>query len=268
VVCRSAEARAAGCQPVNIFGDVPIDPAGWNYIAPRNGPMQHTDSSQNVASVNFNGELAQGWAGPVSMAFGAEYRREKYAVHGDPYGAGVAHESPYSPAHPQDPTLLATGDNWFAGNYHNGQGSFNVKEAYVELNIPLVKSATLGEASLNVADREEKYSTAGHARAWKLGAAWQTPVDGLRLRAVSSQDVRAPNLSELYAAMTVTNQAVNNAQGSSIQIQQRNVGNPNLKPETARNNSFGIILSQPQWARNINLSVDYFDIKVDNVISP
>ncbi|QBE65883.1 TonB-dependent receptor plug domain-containing protein [Pseudoduganella lutea] len=267
VVCRSADARAAGCRPINIFGDVPIDLAGWNYIAPRNGPMQHTDSSQNVASVNFNGELAQGWAGPIAMAFGAEYRREKYAVRGDPYGAGVAWESPYSAAYPQDPTLSVTGDNWFAGNYHNGQGSFNVKEAYVELNIPLVKSATLGEASLNIADREEKYSTAGHARAWKLGATWQTPVDGLRLRAVSSQDVRAPNLSELYAAMTVTNQAVNNAQGSSIQIQQRNVGNPNLKPETARNNSFGIILSQPGWARNFNLSIDYFDIKVRNVIS-
>lgn len=267
VVCRSTAARAAGCQPVNIFGDVPIDPAGWNYIAPRNGPMQHTDSQQNVASVNFNGELAQGWAGPISMAFGAEYRREKYAVHGDPYGAGVAYESPYTASHPQDPTLSATGDNWFAGNYHNGQGSFNVKEAYVELNIPFLKSATLGEASLNIADREEKYSSAGHARAWKLGATWQTPVDGLRLRAVSSQDVRAPNLSELYAAMTVTNQAVNNSQGSSIQIQQRNVGNPNLKPETARNNSFGIVLSQPAWARNFNLSIDYFDIDVKNVIS-
>jgi outer membrane receptor protein involved in Fe transport len=142
-----------------------------------------------------------------------------------------------------------------------------VKEAYVEFNIPFLKSATFGEANLNIADRQEKYSTAGHASAWKIGATWKTPVDGLRLRAVSSKDVRAPNLSELYAAMTVTNQAVNNNQGSSIQIQQRNVGNPNLKPETARNNSFGIVLSQPGWARNFNLSVDYYDIKVKDVIN-
>jgi len=267
VVCRSAAARGAGCRPINIFGDVPIDPAGWAYIAPRNGPMQHTDSSQDVASVNFNGEVWEGWAGPVSMAFGAEYRREKYAVHGDPYGAGVSAQSPYDAGYPQDPTLSAGGDNWFAGNYHNGAGTFNVKEAYVEFNIPFLKSDRWGEANLNVADREEKYSTAGHASAWKIGATWKTPLDGLRLRAVSSKDVRAPNLSELYAAMTVTNQAVNNAQGSSVQIQQRNVGNPNLKPETARNNSFGIVLSQPGWARNFNFSVDYFDIKVKNVIS-
>ncbi|USX18205.1 TonB-dependent receptor [Oxalobacteraceae bacterium OTU3REALA1] len=267
IVCRSAAARAAGCRPINIFGNNPIDAATWNYIAPSNGPRQHTDSSQNVVSANINGTVAEGWAGPISMAFGAEWRREKYSVYGDPYGAGVADESPYSASYPQDPTLSVTGDNWFAGNYHNGKGSFNVKEAYVEFNIPFLKSATWGEANLNLADREEKYSTAGKARAWKLGATWQTPIDGLRLRAVSSADVRAPNLSELFAATTVTNQAVNNNQGQSIQVQQRNVGNPDLKPESARNNSFGIVLSQPSWARNFNLSIDYYDIKVKNVIS-
>jgi iron complex outermembrane receptor protein len=188
-------------------------------------------------------------------------------VYGDPYGAGVEMKSPYNSTYPFDPTLSTTGDNWFAGNYHNGTGAFNVKEAYVEFNVPFLKSDTWGEANLNIADREEKYSTAGKARAWKLGATWKTPIDGLRLRAVTSRDVRAPNLSELYAATTVTNQAVNNAQGQSVQIQQRNVGNPALTPEVARNNSFGVVLSQPSWAKSFNLSVDYYDIKIDHVIS-
>jgi outer membrane receptor protein involved in Fe transport len=267
VVCRDAGARANGCQPIDIFGDVPINMAGWSYIAPLNGPMQHTDSSQNVVSANVHGDLLEAWAGPVSMAAGAEWRREDYSVYGDPYGAGVDLQSRYGPSYPLDTTLAAGGDNWFAGNYHNGRGAFNVKEAYVEFNIPFLKSATLGEANLNIADRQEKYSTAGNANAWKIGATWKTPIDGLRLRAVSSKDVRAPNLSELYAAMTVTNQAVNNSQGSSVQVQQRNVGNPDLKPEVARNNSFGIVLSQPAWARGFNLSVDYYDIKVRNVIN-
>jgi outer membrane receptor protein involved in Fe transport len=267
IVCRDADARANGCQPIDILGAVPINMAGWSYIAPQNGPMQHTDSTQNVVSGNIHGDVFEGWAGPVSMAAGAEWRREDYSVYGDPYGAGVDLQSRYGPSYPLDTTLSTGGDNWFAGNYHNGRGAFNVKEAYVEFNVPFLKSATWGEANLNVADRQEKYSTAGHASAWKIGATWKTPVDGLRLRAVSSKDVRAPNLSELYAAMTVTNQAVNNAQGSSVQIQQRNVGNPDLKPEVARNNSFGIVLSQPSWARGFNLSVDYYDIKVKNVIN-
>lgn len=267
VVCRDAAARANGCQPIDIFGDVPINMAGWSYIAPLNGPVQHTDSSQNVVSANVHGDVLEAWAGPISMAAGAEWRREDYSVYGDPYGAGVDLQSRYGPDYPLDTTLAAGGDNWFAGNYHNGRGAFNVKEAYVEFNVPFLKSAAWGEANLNVADRQEKYSTAGNANAWKIGATWKTPVDGLRLRAVSSKDVRAPNLSELYAAMTVTNQAVNNAQGSSVQVQQRNVGNPDLAPEVARNNSFGIVLSQPRWARGFNLSVDYYDIKVRNVIN-
>src|SRR5437763_2342743 len=37
IVCRSSAARAAGCQPINIIGDNPINLAGWNYIAPANG---------------------------------------------------------------------------------------------------------------------------------------------------------------------------------------------------------------------------------------
>jgi iron complex outermembrane receptor protein len=267
IVCRDATARAAGCQPIDIIGSNPLSQAGWNYVAPVNGPMQHTDSTQNVASINFNGEVYDGWAGPVSMAFGAEYRREWYKVVGDPYGAVPSADSPYTTSYPFDPTLSTSGGNWFAGNYFDGTGAFNVKEAYVEFNIPFLKSDTWGEANLNIADREEKYSTAGKARAWKLGATWTTPIDGLRLRAVSSRDVRAPNLSELFAAMTITNQAVNNNQGKSVQIQQRSIGNAALTPEIARNNSFGVVLSQPSWAKTFNLSVDYYDIKIKNVIN-
>jgi hypothetical protein len=76
-------------------------------------------------------------------------------VYGDPYGAGVDLQSRYGPGYPLDTTLSTGGDNWFAGNYHNGRGAFNVKEAYVEFNIPFLKSATFGEANLNIADRQK-----------------------------------------------------------------------------------------------------------------
>ncbi|HEX8606032.1 MAG TPA: TonB-dependent receptor plug domain-containing protein, partial [Pseudoduganella sp.] len=267
IVCRNAVAAAAGCVPFNIIGDNPVSPGAWAYIAPLNGPRQHTTQSQDVASFNMNGEAIEGWAGPVLMAFGAEYRREKYQVRGDAYGAGVDANSPNNALYPADPLLnSAVGNNWYAGNYHNGDGSYSVREAYIELNMPLLKSDSWGEINLNLADRPMKYSTAGSVNTWKAGATWQTPVDGVRLRAVTSKDVRAPNLSELFAAPVVVNNVVQ-YQGNTISVQQRTVGNTNLRPEVARNNSFGIVLSQPSWAPGFSASVDYFDIKVTDVIS-
>ena len=267
IVCRNPVAAASGCVPLNIIGDNPIDPAAWAYIAPANGPRQRTTQSQDVGSFNINGELFEGWAGPVSLATGAEYRREKYRVRGDAYGNGVTPESPNNAMYPGDPLLNTTvGNNWYAGNFHNGEGSYNVREAYVELNIPVFKSEAWGEANLNLADRETKYSTAGSVGSWKLGATWQTPIDGLRLRGVTSKDVRAPNLSELFAAPVVVNNVVQ-YQGNTISVQERTVGNTNLRPEIARNNTFGIVLSQPKWAPGFSISADYFDIEVKGVIS-
>lgn len=267
IVCRNPVAAASGCVPLNIIGNNAVDPAAWAYIAPENGPRQRTTQSQDVGSFNVNGELFEGWAGPVSLATGAEYRREKYRVRGDAYGNGVTPASPNNAMYPVDPLLDTTvGNNWYAGNFHNGDGSYNVREAYVELNIPLLKSATWGEANLNLADRETKYSTAGSVGSWKMGATWQTPIDGLRLRGVTSKDVRAPNLSELYAAPVVVNNVVQ-YQGNTISVQERTVGNTALRPEIARNNSFGIVLSQPTWAPGFSVSLDYFDIKVKGVIA-
>jgi hypothetical protein len=201
IVCRNEVARASGCVPLNIIGNVPVSAAAWGYVAPENGPQQHTRQQQDVGSFNINGEVFETWAGPVALATGAEWRRESYRVNGDPYGNGIFADSPNTAQYPADPILNSTvGNNWYAGNYHNAAGTYNVKEAYAELNLPVLKSATWGEANINIADRHTKYSTSGHVESWKLGANWKTGIDGLRLRAVTSKDVRAPNLSELYAA--------------------------------------------------------------------
>jgi outer membrane receptor protein involved in Fe transport len=267
IACRSLTARNSGCVPLNIIGNNPVSAASWEYIAPTNGPVQRTRQQQDVASFNINGEAFESWAGPVAVATGAEYRREKYRVTGDPYGNGVFADSPNTAEYPADPLLnTAVGNNWYAGNYHNGQGAYNVREAYLELNVPVLKSPLWGDLNINLADRHTKYSTAGHVETWKLGANWKTGIDGLRFRAVTSKDVRAPNLSELYAAPVVVNASVL-SQGNSITVQQRTVGNTALRPEIARNNIFGIVMTQPAWAPGFSASVDYFDIKVKEVIS-
>ncbi len=268
IVCADPVARAAGCQPINVFGGFAPSASALAYVTPANGPFQHTKLTQDVVSANISGNLIDLWAGPLSLAIGGEYRREFYRVNADPYGAGAT--SPNSAAYPVDPLLnQAQGSNWAAGNYKNGGGKYNVYEFSAETNLPLLDSESLGRANLNAAARYTHYSTSGSVWAWKIGGTWSTPIDGIRLRAVTSRDVRAPNLSELFAAPTVTTLPNFNDPFRNVAVQafQNTVGNPNLKPEIARNTEVGITLANPTWLPGLSLSVDYYTIKLSGVVS-
>jgi iron complex outermembrane receptor protein len=270
VVCADPVARAAGCQPINIFGNFAPSAAAKEYIQPGAGPFQHTKLTQDVSSVNISGEPFSLWAGPVSVAFGGEARREFYRVNADPYGAGVTAISPDSADYPADPLLnRPLGSNWAAGNYKNGRGVYTVYEGFGEVNIPLLNSDGAGRANLNAAGRGTHYSTSGTVWSWKVGGTWDLPIDGFRLRAVTSRDVRAPNLSELFAAPTVTTlPSFNNPfTNSAVQIFQNTVGNPNLRPEIARNTELGVVLSRPSWLPGLSVSFDYYKIKLNGVVS-
>lgn len=267
IVCADPVARAAGCQPINVFGGFAPSASALAYVTPANGPFQHTKLTQDVASANISGNLIDLWAGPLSLAIGGEYRREFYRVNADPYGAGAS--TPNSAAYPVDPLLnQAQGSNWAAGNYKNGGGKYNVYEFSAETNLPLLDSESLGRANLNAAARYTHYSTSGSVWAWKIGGTWATPIDGIRLRAVTSRDVRAPNLSELFAAPTVTTLPnFSNPAGGAVQAFQNTIGNPNLKPEIARNTEVGITLANPRWLPGLSLSFDYYTIKLSGVVS-
>ncbi|WP_426011722.1 TonB-dependent receptor plug domain-containing protein [Caulobacter sp. DWR2-3-1b2] len=278
IVCSDPVARANGCAPINVFGGQRPSDAALKYIEPENGPHQHSVQKQDVASINFSGEPIQGWAGPVAVALGGEYRREAYHVQGDPYGDGSA-ASPYSTEYPADPLLNKAGNNWYAGNYHSGAGKYSVKEAYLEVNLPLVNSDAAGKANLNAAGRWTDYSTSGTVYTWKVGGTWDTPVDGVRLRAVTSRDVRAPNLSELFAApvtTTIPNFTIPTSTTpppgqpsgpGALLVLQNVVGNANLKPEIAKNTSLGVVLSNPQWLPGFSVSVDWYNIVLNGGIS-
>ena len=266
IVCRNAAAQASGCQPLNVIGDVAIDPGALAYVLPANGPQQRSHQEEDVVSFNVSGEPFSLWAGPVALAMGVEYRNESYKTRADPYGNGVTADSPNSAAYPADPLVNPAGNNWYAGNYHNGEGSYHVEEAYLEQNLPFLKSERLGEANLNLAIRQTKYSTSGNVRSWKAGGTWKTPFSGLSFRAVTSRDIRAPNLSELFAAPVVTNSFVI-FNGRNITVLGETVGNTNLKPEIARNTTFGVVLSQPDYLPGFSASIDYYDIRISDQIS-
>lgn len=235
---------------------------------PDRGPYQRTRQTQDVISLNFSGSPFSSWAGPVSVAFGGEFRHEFYRVRADPYGAGFAN-TPANAAYPADPVLLADGNNWYAGNYKNGGGAYSVKEAFIEADLPIINSDAGGRANINGAVRVTDYSTSGTVWAWKIGGTWDLPVDGLRIRGVTSRDVRAPNLSELFAAPVTTTLPgfFDPFRNVTVLALQNTIGNVNLTPEIARNTTLGIAFSNSQAIPGLSLSVDYYKLKITDVIS-
>jgi iron complex outermembrane receptor protein len=266
IVCRNVVARANGCIPYNGFGDVENSEAAFRYFAPASGSTSYSKQRQEAASIAINGTPFQNWAGDVSVAFGAEWREEAYRVTGDPYGAGIAN-SPFNEQYPANPLLATTGSNWFAGNFANGNGKYNVKDFFFETGIPIFDSKAAGKLSFNGAVRATEYSTSGWVATWKLGGTYDTPVEGLRLRAVRSRDIRAPNLSDLFAAPVSVNSTFNDRFNGDkvVAAQQRTVGNPNLSPEIASNLEAGIVYS-PAFVPGLRLSFDYFKIDLKDAI--
>jgi outer membrane receptor protein involved in Fe transport len=270
VVCRSAVAQASGCVPFSIFGGTPLSPQALNYVDPATGgPLSITNERQESAAISINGTPFKNWAGDVALALGAEYREEAYQTIGDPYGDGVSATNPNTALQPADPLLDPTGNNWFAGNFHHGNGNYHVYEAFVETGIPLIDDTQWGKADFNMAGRATEYSTSGFVDTWKLGMTWDTPVDGVRLRALQSRDVRAPNLSELFAAPITQNNFVINRllppTAPTVQVTNEIIGNPDLKPETAQTTEIGLVY-QPSYLPGVSLSADYYRVGIKKQI--
>lgn len=267
IVCRSTVAQSLGCIPVNIFTGTPVTMTQFRWMAPANGPYQLNDFQQDVAAASFNLSPFSTWAGEVNIAFGAEYRGESYVTVADPYGNGVTTSTPNTTEYPADALLSTSGTNWFAGNFKNGHGAFHVREAFLEFGIPVLKSDVAGNIDLNLGGRVADYSTAGNANTWKVGASWETPLQGLRLRGVVSRDIRAPNLNDLFTPVTSATQNVTNrATGNNVQVLATGIGNTALKPEVGKTWELGAVY-RPEFLPDFSISVDYYDIKLNKAIS-
>jgi outer membrane receptor protein involved in Fe transport len=267
IVCRSTVARAQGCVPYNVFGNVPVAQSTIDWLfggkyGQAGGTLQDTHLSEDAFSVDVNGEPFSTWAGPVSVAFGFEHRVEDYTVTGDPVSTGGPGCN--------DPLLNCVGGgNWFNGNFFSGAGRYDVNEGFVETVIPLLKDVDWGDFELSLAGRATSYSTSGYVNTWKVGATYQTPISGLRFRALQSRDIRAPNLSELFAAQTVTTGTVQNTflnPPVPFQIQNISRGNTALKPEKSQTTEVGVVY-QPEWLPGFSTSFDYYRIALKGEIS-
>ena len=180
-ICRDANAREQGCVPVNVFGYNSMSPGAVNYIqAP--GSLA-TFTSQRVLGASLTGEVFDMPAGPLAIAVGAEYREEFSSSEFDP--------------------LTQAGLN--AGNaIPPTEGEFDVREAYLEMNVPLLKELPFADSlSFRGAIRASDYSTVGNTLSWNAGIEW-APIPSLRFRAIRALSTRAPNINELYSPPSQT----------------------------------------------------------------
>lgn len=180
-ICRDAIAREFGCVPVNVFGYNSMSPEAVNFIqAP--GSLA-TFTSQRVLGGSLTGEIFDMPAGPFAIAVGAEYREEFSSSEFDP--------------------LTQAGLN--AGNaIPPTEGEFDVREAYLEMNVPLLKELPFADSlSFRGAIRASDYSTVGNTLSWNAGLEW-APIPSLRFRATRALSTRAPNINELYSPPSQT----------------------------------------------------------------
>jgi iron complex outermembrane recepter protein len=245
IVCRSTLTNPTnGCVPLNRIGIGGVTQAAIDYVF-NNGqqPQRFQTLRQDVAALNIStNDLFDTWAGPVSFAFGGEYRRERVDGSVDPqFNSG-----------------------WLYGNYLVTRGSFDVKEVFAETVVPLAKGL-----DFNGAIRQTDYSTSGSVTTWKLGATWQI-IDDIKLRVVRSRDIRAPNLSELFAPGTARTNTVNVPQPGggqrTDQFTEQTTGNTTLQPEVALTWGVGGVFT-PSFLPGFAASVDYFDIDLSGAIA-
>ena len=267
----------APCVPFNLFG-------GFGSITQ---PMidfvtfEQNDSSQQSQfdiTANVSGTLFQLPGGPLGLALGAQYRDLKGRFDPDPIvSAGFSSDIPAQPT----------------------RGGYNVKEAYAELNAPLLAGIPfIRLLELNGAVRISDYSTSGSTTTFKGGVNWK-PINDLRLRATYAEGFRAPSIGELFGSQSRFDEVLddpcsshssnaapqrfsNNAQiraacvaagvpanGSyqqaNAQISVTTGGNEALLPETSKSWVVGGVFS-PSFIPRFSIEANWYDIKVAGAI--
>lgn len=295
-VCRSGN---AGCVPYNIFqrgpnGESLVTQEALNYI--QGVGITTGETEQMVFGGNIQTDLTRfGFQSPfanegVGFLIGGEYREDSLDANPDQIS--------------QQPDGGFTG---VGGPTLPVEGEIRVSEVFFEAQIPLVADVPgIQRLDLGGAYRYSDYTTDGNGvendfdtDTFHVFLNW-TPIEDIRLRGQFQRAVRAPNVIELFtpqgtglpnltsgtngffdpcagpnpaasqAACALTGvsaqQYGNVPDVISGQTQSITGGNPNLSPEESDTITIGAILT-PEAIPGFTLSIDYFDIEVNDAIS-
>lgn len=280
--CVDALSRSLGCVPINFFGTGTVTGAALDFVSTT--AQTTSRAEQEVVGATITGTAFELPAGPVGYAFGAEYRSEESNFVSDGLAA----------------TGLTTGNT-----SPSVSGYLDVTEYFAEVLVPILSGAPLAEElSFEGAYRIADHSVIGSTDAYKASVIWK-PIEDLTLRGGFNTATRAPNIGELfdpgsetfrtfedpcnfggaggpsadglvtYAAQSATVQANCATFTGSATLDQGALnirsaggfaaGNPNLTEETAETTTLGFVYS-PSQIPGLNITVDYYDIKVDDAI--
>ncbi|MBD2842569.1 TonB-dependent receptor domain-containing protein [Erythrobacter rubeus] len=274
----------AACVPVNLFGNGAPSAAALNYFVIDSSREQEAEQYQVTAYIaGDTSDFFELPAGAVQFAIGGEYREETAFSAFDEVtrsGATFLNAIPIF-----DPPNL---EAW---------------EAYGEIRVPLLADVPgFQELTFEGAFRVSDYNigNVGTAETYNAGLIWQ-PIDSLRLRGSYARSVRIPTQNDLFAEPSQTflnglqdpcgaqfidanpNRRANCAADGvpttitvggievpfentpNSGIRGLNGSNPNLEAEVSDSFTAGFIF-QPTFVPGLSLSVDYYNIEIDNVI--
>ena len=282
LTCQSVvDGTDPACVPYDIFTLGNVTTAAEKYITA--GAFQSGYASRAVLSGVLVGKLGEygiksPWADDgVGIVGGTEYRVESIRNTSDAAFQG--------------------GDLAVTSPQLNLGGTFRVYEFFTEAHVPIADDKPFLKAlSFDFSDRYAHYSLQGTTNSYKFGGEY-APSSDVRLRATYSNTTRAPNGHELFASDTIVqatyadpcqgknplandpiatpanclNTGLTAAQYGSVpsatSINTITGGNVNLKPETARTFTAGVVFT-PSFIPRLSLSVDYWNINVLNFIGP
>jgi outer membrane receptor protein involved in Fe transport len=281
--CRSAiDGTDTACVPWNPFvpGGVTEDQLGYLHAA----GIQMGRISQEIYNGVITGDLGvYGIKLPTAsdglqLVVGAEYRRDALENTVDAI---------------QEVGGLAGSGGALIGI----DGATKVNEMFMEARLPIVQDQAFAESlSFDTAYRYSDYGDGVQTDTYKFGLEW-APVADVRLRGSYQRAVRAANIVELFTAQGFN---LFDAPGDPCGAQARDPqasdaeciasgvpanlvgaasldspagqynflqgGNPGLVPETSDTYSYGVVF-QPRWVPGLAITVDYFDIKIEDTIT-
>ncbi|MHC9084944.1 TonB-dependent receptor [Luteimonas sp. RIT-PG2_3] len=263
-----------GCLPYDVWNDNVSAEAAQALQGV--GIVNYT-TSMKVVNAYITGDLGFGLPSaedPISLVAGYEWRAETYDRVAD--------------------SNMATGNfTGLGGPTSNASGEIKVSEFFLEGAIPLLSDAgPLDHLGAEVGYRYSDYSNSGAVHTYKFGLGANFADNKFRVRAGYNRAIRAPNITELYDPNTISLWAgedpcagaspeytqaqclltgVTAAQYGNIaanpagQYNQIGGGNLALVPETADTWTLGFAANPID---NLNLSVDYYDIRIKDAIQP